>query len=187
MTTTTPWFDYWTHFPKIPLDRVFGDGSVNLVKANIADPGTFRLVKRFGHSRELVGFQVFVDGVDLKLGWEGLSLAPVGSVPLIYRGKQLAPWKADQSLEPDYSAALTPFIEEQKLKEDGITFQRLEGYFPVTDSVSSAFNLDRVRIFRIQRIIEGDLDLVLILLTLLQINGVSARQDGGGSGPPKPP
>lgn len=184
MTIYAPWFDYWSHFPRIPLDRVFDAGGVNLQKPGSTQPGTIRLVRRFGNDRELVGFTVFVDGSDLKLGWEGVTLAPRGSVPIEFKGKQLKPWREDKSLEISYSETLEPLLAS--MQTDETTFQRLEGFFPVT-SATGSFNLDRVRIFRIQGILEGDQDLAVIILTLLETGGIDARQDGGGSGPPKLP
>src|SRR5690242_11708490 len=99
MTTYDPWFDFWTFFPKIPLDRIFEEGGKNLQKPGTTRPGTVRLLRRFGSSRELVGFKVFVDGSDLKLGWDEITLAPRGKDPIFFRGKQLQAWKEDQSLE----------------------------------------------------------------------------------------
>lgn len=181
----TRWFDYWQKNSVIPLDRVFDDGGVNLQLPDDTAPGTLRLRSRLGNKGELIGFRADIQGAEIKPAWDGVSLAPMGFEPLVLVGTPLPVWLPDKSLESEYRTALMGL--EERLAEDETPYFRLEGYFPVTDAKTGSFNIDRVRIVLIPGLVYGNKDLALVLLTLQESHGLSARQDGGGSGPPKPP
>jgi hypothetical protein len=183
-TSTQIWYAFWEMNGKITLQRVFGEGGQNLDKSQAPTPGIVRLQPRRGNYGELVGFEVQAIKGDLKPAWEGISLAPLGTVPPSLDGVKLRKWAADTSHEMEYGGALNALVAE--LHGDKTNLQRLEGYFPVADPDTGAFIVDRVRIVNLPGAVEDGTDLALIVLTLIGSYGLSKQQNGGGTGPPGP-
>jgi len=181
--SATPWYEYWLQHPRILLQRTFEEGGKNLEKPN-GGPGRFALEPRFGNGRELVGFTVRATQGNLSSAWAGVTLSPMGFDPVSAEGLTLPAWTSDGSLELAYGIGLKKLVEE--LHRDQTRLQRLEGYFPVSDPNTGAFNIDRVRIINIPNIVDGNSDLALVVLTLIETHGITAQQNGGGSGPPDP-
>jgi hypothetical protein len=177
--TSPPWFEFWVTHPVIRFQRTFGNGGKNLWKPSSTDPGTFALEPRRDAQGRLTGFKVKVTSGELPPEWDGVTLSPRGTKePTI---EELLP-KWDKNKEIKYGKVLQKLVDNLHGSARGL--QRLEGTFPVYDEATSSFNIDRVRIVNLSKVVEGKDDYSLVVLTLVDSYGPSGMQNGGGSGPP---
>jgi len=177
--TTPPWFEFWVTHPVIRLQRTFGNGGKNLHRPSTTDPGTFELEPRRDSQGRLMGFSVKVTSGELPPEWAGVTLAPRGTKPPSIQS--LLP-KWDKNEEINYGKILKKLVGNLHGSAAGL--QRLEGTFPVYDEATGSFNIDRVRIVNLSKVVEGTGDYSLVVLTLVDSYGPSGMQNGGGSGPP---
>ena len=176
-----PWYEFWDQHPNIIFQRTFGPGAPNLIDSQ-GKPGIFKLVTRKDARQRVVGYSVQVTQGNLPLAWQGVTLSPRGKHPLGTIGAPLPPYDDSLESKKKYEEALNYLVSS--LDKDETDYQRLEGYFPVFDDTTGTLNIDRVRIVNIPRLVEGNKDHSLLVLTL--IDGIAPNQNGGGSGPPDP-
>ena len=179
--STPPWYNIWCG-KEISFQRCFEEGGNNLFDSN-DKPGTVRIkpvyVKDRKGSKTLVRFKVKCEPWQAEPALNGLQLSPLGfEAPTI--AQPLPVWKdSDNAIQRAYENALDPFIAD--LRSPNLKWRRLEGIYSVPVP-QGGINVDLVQVLYFERAIVDGANLALVLFTLMQ--GASANQNGGGSGPP---
>jgi hypothetical protein len=179
---------HWLKTPCIDFDFTQNFGKQLLVAPNGGRPCLSLQPKkvRNPHGEEqVVQFRAHYPAGCMSENWADMLFTPLGTEPVARLKKKLPKWHPDK--HPEYAAGLDSLIAE--LYRDNTKIERLEGYLPLfldqSDESKREPTIDRVRLVYLTDAVEAE-NPHLALVVFSYYSGYQIRQNGAGSGPPRP-
>jgi len=178
----------WLSTPIVTIDFRENYGKELLVASDGSQP-QFELVPKClanGFGEEcVVQFGLRFEKGRMLPNWTELLLSPLGRIAVPPLDRKLPPWSPDK--EPEYAAALDPLIAA--LSRADTSLERLEAQLPLfidhSPESKRGLTIDRVRMVYLENAVGGD-NPNLVVVVLSYLDGYRIKQNGAGSGPPKP-